>query len=107
MERNVRLRRAPAPPCRDITSAQIELSGELKSMSATPRTEGSGVLEQQWRSAIVEVERVRSEYAEHLRAVDRDEAELERLWLQLWIAERRRDELFRTLDRMAWRRSNS
>jgi hypothetical protein len=78
--------------------AQIELRRELKSMAATSQTESLGVVEQQWRAAVVEVERARSEYLEHLRGVDRDEAESGRLWLRLWLAERRRDELFRVMD---------
>lgn len=34
-------------------------------------------------------------YLQQLRQLDRDERELDRLWLRLWRAERRRDELHR------------
>jgi hypothetical protein len=40
----------------------------------------------------------RQEYVEYLRSMDTEESELGPLWLRLWRAERRRDELFRSLD---------
>jgi hypothetical protein len=40
----------------------------------------------------------RQDYIQYLRAPDREESEVGRLWLRLWLAERRRDELFRILD---------
>ena len=50
-----------------------------------------------WNAAIVQAAYARRDYAQCLRASDRDESVLERLWLRLWLAERRRDELFRRL----------
>lgn len=68
-------------------------------MSTTPRADSDDdYVEAQWRAAVVQAEHARQEYAQHLRAADRDESELGRLWVRLWLAERRRDELFRRLD---------
>jgi hypothetical protein len=50
-----------------------------------------------WNAAFVEAEYARRDYAQCLRASDRDESELGRLWMHLWLAEGRRDELFRQL----------
>ena len=74
-------------------------------MAAPSFTESWSIVEQQRREAVAEVERVRSAYIEHLRAADRDEAELGRLWWHLLRAERRRDELFKTIDQVtgSWR----
>jgi hypothetical protein len=66
-------------------------------MSALPRT-GDDQIEEAWRQMVVEAEYARQEYAEYLRTVDGEESELRRLWLRLWRAERRRDELFRNLN---------
>ena len=54
--------------------------------------------EVEWLAALVQVQNARQNYAQYLRATDREESEVERLWLYLWLAERRRDELFRRLD---------
>jgi hypothetical protein len=51
--------------------------------------------ERAWREALLEVEYARIAYLQQLRLPDRDERELDRLWLRLWRAERRRDELYR------------
>jgi hypothetical protein len=48
-----------------------------------------------WSEALLEVEYARVAYLQQLRQLDRDERELDRLWLRLWRAERRRDELHR------------
>jgi hypothetical protein len=74
-------------------------------MAAPSLTEGWSIVEQQSREGVAEVERARSAYIEHLREADRDEAELGRLWLHLLHAERRRDELFKTIDQItgSWR----
>jgi hypothetical protein len=69
---------------------------------ATRKVLGIGVngpdpVEQAWLQMIVEAEQARQEYTEYLRSSDREESELGRLWLRLWQAERRRDELFRNL----------
>jgi len=58
----------------------------------------NGQIEQAWREAVVEVEHARQEYIAYLRMTDRSENEVGRLWLQLWRAERRRDELFRMME---------
>jgi hypothetical protein len=54
-------------------------------------------VEAEWLAAVVQVEHARQHYAQYLRAADKEESEVERLWLYLWLAERRRDELFRRL----------
>jgi hypothetical protein len=51
-----------------------------------------------WKAALVQAEYARQDYAQYQRASDQDESELGRLWLRLWLAERRRDELFRRLE---------
>lgn len=79
-------------------SALVHPPHEGIDMSATPKTDGNDYVEAQWRAALVQAERARQDYAQHLRAADREESELGRLWLRLWLAERRRDELFRRLD---------
>ena len=67
-------------------------------MSALPRADDSGHVEQAWREMVVEVEYARQDYVEYLRATDTEDSEFGRRWLRLWRAERRRDELFRNLD---------
>jgi len=67
-------------------------------MSASPQTEVEANVEGEWLAALVQVEHARQDYAQYLRAADREESEVGRLWLHLWLAERRRDELFRRLD---------
>jgi hypothetical protein len=67
-------------------------------MSAALRPDGANSIEQAWREALVEVEHLRQRYLGYLRATDRQEDELARLWWQLWRAERRRDELFRRME---------
>jgi len=54
--------------------------------------------ESAWNAALIQVEYARLDYAQCLKSPDRDESELERLWLHLWQAERRRDELFRRME---------
>ena len=51
-------------------------------------------IEREWRKALVEAESVRQRYLQELHSEERDESELERLWLQLWAAERRRESLY-------------
>lgn len=46
----------------------------------------------EWRAAVLEVEHARKEYARALAAADHGETEVD-MWLRLWRAERRRDEL--------------
>jgi hypothetical protein len=53
--------------------------------------------ESAWKAAFVQAEGARQAYAQCLRATDQDQSELGRLWLRLWLAERRRDDLFRRL----------
>jgi hypothetical protein len=59
---------------------------------------GSNDAEAAWKEALVQAENARRAYTEGLRATVEDEAELGRLWLRLWLAERRRDELLRRLE---------
>jgi hypothetical protein len=51
-----------------------------------------------WNAAFVQAEYARRDYAQCLASPDRDESELGRLWIRLWLAERHRDELFRQLE---------
>lgn len=53
--------------------------------------EGADAKAHAWREAVVEVERARQEYAASLKATD--DPTVARLWLRLWRAERRRDQL--------------
>jgi hypothetical protein len=59
---------------------------------------GSNDREAAWKQALVQAERARQDYTECLRATDGDDPGLGRLWLRLWLAERRRDELLRQLE---------
>jgi hypothetical protein len=54
----------------------------------------------EWREAIVELERSRQEYERRLNdgESESEERAIGRLWLRLWRAERRRDELLRRSD---------
>jgi hypothetical protein len=54
--------------------------------------------EAEWRAALVHAEHLRLEYSRQLDAIDAKAPELEDLWLKLWSAERRRDDLFRAID---------
>jgi hypothetical protein len=76
----------------------FHVAAEMLSMSAALRRDGADSIEQAWREALVEVEHLRQQYVAYLRATDRQEEELARLWLQLWRAERRRDELYRRME---------
>jgi hypothetical protein len=49
----------------------------------------------EWRAALIEVEEARRQYARVLTAANSAESELDSVWLRLWRAERRRDELLR------------
>lgn len=67
-------------------------------MTSSWRAESDfGDSEAEWRAALVQAEYARRDYDQCLRGPDRDESELGRLWLRLWLAERRREELFRRL----------
>ena len=48
-----------------------------------------------WRQTLVEIEALRQRYDELNRTGGASEAELDLLWLRLWLAERRRDELLK------------
>lgn len=56
--------------------------------------------DREWRDALVQVENLRQEYEQRVREAesDIDERGIGRLWLRLWNAERRRDELLRRMD---------
>jgi hypothetical protein len=49
----------------------------------------------EWRSALMEVEQARQQYARVLTAADSEDSEIDTVWLRLWRAERRRDELLK------------
>ncbi len=52
--------------------------------------------EHQWRQTLVEIEVLRQKYAELARSENVNDSELNLLWLRLWQAERRRDEILRS-----------
>jgi hypothetical protein len=49
----------------------------------------------EWRAALIEVEAARQQYARVVTAGDSEDAEVDNVWLRLWRAERRRDELIK------------
>ena len=63
-------------------------------MATSALQDGDDDIEIQWRTAVVEAQRAHSEYVEHLRTVADNDPIADQLWLRLWRAERRRDELF-------------
>ena len=67
-------------------------------MSIPPRSHTAG--DREWRDALVEVENLRQEYEQRLGEAEQhtDERAIGRLWLRLWRAERRRDELLKRSD---------
>ena len=67
-------------------------------MSEVQRDESLGVLEREWRRAVVEVERARQKYLRCLEATDAGESRFRQAWLHLYRAERRRDELLMSLE---------
>ena len=67
-------------------------------MSEVQRDESLGVLEREWRRAVVEVERARQKYIRCLEAADAGDSRFGQAWLHLYRAERRRDELLMTLE---------
>jgi hypothetical protein len=67
-------------------------------MSSLSEAAAPAEAEVQWLEAVVQVEHARQDYAQYLKSSDKVESEVGRLWLRLWLAERRRDELFRQLD---------
>jgi hypothetical protein len=54
--------------------------------------------ESEWRSTLIEIERARQEYEALLQTHESNEHAIGRLWLRLWRAERRRDELLRSAE---------
>jgi hypothetical protein len=73
---------------------QVVVSQEgVDRMSEVQRDESFGVLEREWRRAVVEVERARQKYLRCLEATDAGESRFRQAWLHLYRAERRRDEL--------------
>jgi hypothetical protein len=71
-------------------------------MSALPQDHAGTSTEREWRETIVEVENLREEYERRLGdgdgAGESNDRAIGRLWLRLWRAERRRDELLRRSD---------
>ncbi len=66
-------------------------------MSPLPKHSDIENTEAKWRAALVRAEHLRQEYSQQQTA-NTAESDLEALWLQLWSAERRRDELYRAID---------
>jgi len=71
---------------------------ETASMSTPARSLEPTYTDRAWSEALLEVEYARIAYLQQLRLPDRDEREVDRLWLRLWRAERRRDELHRVME---------
>ncbi len=66
-------------------------------MSAVPLLDSAYLTELDWRKAVVAAERARQEYTAYLHSATDEDEQQGRLWLRLWRAERRRDELYREL----------
>lgn len=49
----------------------------------------------EWRAAVIEVEKARQQYAQVATSAHSVDAEVDNVWLRLWRAERRRDELIK------------
>jgi hypothetical protein len=49
----------------------------------------------EWRAAVMEVEEARQQYAQVATSANSLDAEVDNVWLRLWRAERRRDELIK------------
>lgn len=62
-------------------------------MSANQSEQSVDPCSPEWRAAVLEVEQARREYARVLAAANSAETELDIMWLRLWRAERRRDDL--------------
>jgi len=62
-------------------------------MPTNQSEEGVDSCSPEWRAAVLEVERARQEYARVLAAGNSAETEVDIVWLRLWRAERRRDDL--------------
>jgi hypothetical protein len=62
-------------------------------MGAEQAEEGMDGCSPEWRAAVLEVEQARQDYARVLAAGSSGETEVDIMWLRLWRAERRRDEL--------------
>jgi hypothetical protein len=71
---------------------------ETASMSTPAQNLETVFTDRAWREALLEVEYARIAYLQQLRLPDRDEREVDRLWLRLWRAERQRDELHRVVE---------
>jgi hypothetical protein len=54
--------------------------------------------ESEWRTTLIEIERARRDYEALLESHESNERAIGRLWLRLWRAERRRDELLRSVE---------
>jgi hypothetical protein len=67
-------------------------------MFTSQAIENPGVIEREWRRAVVEVEHARSRYMQYLKVNDLEDPRLGRAWLRLYRAERRRDELLLALE---------
>ena len=62
-------------------------------MVAEQAEEGMDGGSPEWQAAVLEVEQARQAYARALAVLDHGETEVDIMWLRLWRAERRRDEL--------------
>jgi hypothetical protein len=82
---------AAAAPCRDTRGRMVVGVNPMSDISSLElRTEAS---ELEWREAVIDLARAQRAYAQILAEPDAPEVLVNRLWLWLWRAERRRDEL--------------
>jgi hypothetical protein len=64
-------------------------------MASDQAIDGADGRSRELRAALIEVEEARRLYARVLTAADSVESEVDNMWLRLWRAERRRDELIK------------
>ena len=74
-------------------AAEIVAQGGL--MDSDQALDGVDGGSPEWRAALIEVEEARKQYARVLSAAGSVDSEVDNVWLRLWRAERRRDELIK------------
>lgn len=67
-------------------------------LEASSESPTAAALEQDWRDAVIEIARAREAISAQSADAELDEATSNRLWLRLWRAERRRDELLQRFE---------
>ena len=80
---------AQLPPTKCLCAQEVSVMSSARSM------ESSHVADQEWVEVLTEVEQAWHAYDERVRSTDMRHPSVGRLWLRLWLAEQRRDELIR------------